>query len=339
MEITRYPLPYQSMFRPACFTLEDMRAAGGIDIEISSVGMYGPLGVKRLYSATSATVNVAPYARRLFAPEPLCSSAAGIYSPAGRHAAVFISGGGIASPSAVLCGGTRDAEWNRLMSASPSRVAIAPGECDELSVISNDWVSPVVTFRRGATTYTDNSMGRGGSQGVMTAVVDAGAVIQRYRTLTGGTAAELTGFTVRMRLDQTGFADRVLERHYTIDRTPRTGQRLAWVNSYGAIDYYTFPAAAEFRSAGSRNRIGTSAGFRTVSTSAFRSLKLLSEPVDAAGAEWLSELFSSPAVWMVSGADFEKVEVAAGGVAVSPLEPTVVEVVVSPGVEAFSRKL
>jgi hypothetical protein len=343
MRITRSPEAYQSMFRPACFTIEDMsQAPDGVDIEISAVGRVEPLGAKRLYPAAAratATVNVAPYARRVFDPAPMCGSAAGIYPAAGRHVACFVSGGEVASPAVVLCGGSHDAEWNSLLSAAPEAVKIAPGEKDEMSVISEDWIFPVVTFSREGVTYTDTSMGRCSAEGVVTAVVDADAVAERFRSLTGGATSELAEFTVRLKLDQYGFSGRKIERRYTLDRTPRAGRRLAWVNRYGVVDYHTFPACEEFRSTGGRTVVETTAGPRTVATRARQSLRLISEPCGAVEAEWLSEIFSSPAVWMIDGADFEKVEVAAGEVVCSPLLPTVVSVVVSPAEGAYSRKI
>ncbi len=339
MRIPRFPAAYQSMFRPACFTLEDMQAAGGVDVAIHAAQTIEPLGVKRLYSATSAVVNVSPYVRRLWKPEPMVDLGAGIHPAPGRHVVCWIECGTMTSRSVVLCGGTVDADWNWLLSAAPASVRIAPGERDEMSILSEDWVSPVVTFRRGNVTYTDNSMGQRSAEGMMTAVVDVDAVARRFSAMTGAPSAELDEFTVRLKIEQAGFVNRLVERHYVVDRAERPSRRLAWVNRFGAIDYHTFPLAAEFRSRGGRTRVETSGGRRTAATSAVQSLKLTSEPCGAADAEWLSEIFSSPAVWMVEGASFSEVEVEAGEVVCSPLQPTVVEVVVSPVEAGFSRKL
>jgi hypothetical protein len=95
----------------------------------------------------------------------------------------------------------------------------------------------------------------------------------------------------------------------------------------------------EFRSEGSRTRIETPAGYKTVATAARQSLKLLSDPCDAPTAEWLSELFSSPAVWLITGTEYEKVEVASGETVATPLQPTVVSVTISPAAVNISRKL
>jgi hypothetical protein len=183
-------------------------------------------------------------------------------------------------------------------------------------------------------------MGQRAAEGIITAVIDTGDVFARYQTLTGGAADELTEFTVRLRLEQAGYTARRVERRYVIDRARRSGRRLAWVNRFGVIDYYTFPVVDKFRSAGSRTRVVTADGYRTVATSGAQSIGLLSEPCGAVEAEWLSEIFSSPAVWMIDWAGgFEKVEVEAGEVVSTPLRPTVVSVVVAPGEPPVSRKL
>ncbi len=327
------------MFRPACYTLEDMQAAGGVDVAIHAAQKVEPLGTKRLYSATKAVVNVAPYVRTLWKPAPLVNLGAGIHPAPGRHVVCWIECGTVTSRSVVLCGGSVDADWNTTLSASPSSVKIAPGERDEISVLSEDWVSPVVTFRRGNVTYTDTSMGQRSAEGMLTVVVDVDAVARRFATMTGARSTDLTDFSVRLKIEQAGFVNRLVERHYTVDRAVRPSRRLAWVNRYGAIDYHTFPLAAEFRSGGDRTRVETSGGPRTVATNAVQSLKLLSDPCNEADAEWLSEIFSSPAVWIVDGASFSEVEVAGGEVVCSPLQPTLVEIVVSPVEGAFSRKL
>jgi hypothetical protein len=128
-------------------------------------------------------------------------------------------------------------------------------------------------------------------------------------------------------------------RRYILDVVSKGGRRLAWVNRYGAIDYHTFPVAGEVRSTGGRTRIYSPGGYRTVATEAYRSETLLSEPCDAATAEWLAEIFSSPAVWTVDGSTCERVEVAGGEVACSPARPSVVSVTLSCPVKTVSRKL
>jgi hypothetical protein len=314
-----------------------MQAPGGVDIEIFSDSGDQLLGVKRIYSTDGASVNVAPYARRLLNPTPLCAQTAGIQIGTARTAACYIAAPDFVSDRVMLCAGSENAGANMLLSAAPPTVKIAPGEKDEMGIISKARIYYEVTFRHGEISHTEE-IGQRNNAGSMAVVIDPDAVRQVYVRRTGGAPDELADFTVRLRLAQAGFEGRIIERKYIIDGSGRTGRRLAWVNRYGSVDYHTFPVCEEFRSWGSRTRIETPAGYRTVATSARQSLRLLSEPCDAATAEWLSELFSSPSVWLVDGSVAEKVEVAAGEVVCSPLQPTMVSVVISPAVANVSRK-
>jgi hypothetical protein len=332
------PPRYGSAFRPACFILDEIQAPEGVDIEIRGA-TDELLGVKRIYSSSEeVSLNVTPYVRRLLAPVPMCESAAGIYVGGARTASCFLSAEGFVSEAVALCGGSEDAPVNTLLSAAPDRVKIAPGERDEMGIISGDRVYCDISFSKGDVSFT-HQMGERNAAGMLAAVIDTDAVCSAYASVTGGAESELREFTVRLRLDETGFQNKIVERTYTIERNASAGHRLAWVNRYGAVDYYTFPVCEEFRSEGSRTRIETPAGYRTVATTARQSLKLLSDPCDTPTAEWLSGLFSSPAVWMVRGSEFEKVEVATGKVVATPLQPTVIEVSVSPATVNVSRKL
>lgn len=331
------PTRYGSVFRPACFALEGIKVPAGVDMEIRAVAGNELLGVKRMYSSGSASVNVAPYVRRLLRPAPMCGNAAGVHVGTARVASCFIAATDFRSDTVTLCAGTEDASENTLLSAAPHAVKIAPGEKDEMSVISGDRVVAEVIFRRVETSYTE-IFGQRNAAGMLAAVVDADEMCRIYASRTGGAPTEPTDFTVRLKLEQTGFEDRVIERKYILDRGVRKGRRLAWVNRYGSVDYHTFPVCEEFRSKGGHTRIETSAGYRTVATAGVQSLKLSSEPCDELTAEWLSELFSSPAVWMVYGSQFERVDVAAGEVVCSPLQPSTVSVVVSAATPSVSRK-
>jgi hypothetical protein len=341
MKITSYPTPYGSVYRPACVSLAEVQAPEGIDIDIMSTDGSVLLGTKRIYSDSTARINVAPYLRRLLAPVPLCDRGHGIITTTGRDASCVVKAAGVTSSSVTLCGGTEDSPLDTLLSAAPPVVKIAPGERDEMSVLSGGIVEPVVTIQWNGATYTDSTMGQKLYSGVLTAVIDPDTVCHKLHLRTGAPLDAPDGFSVRLQLRQAGRENVVVERRYVIDRSVRGGgaRRLAWLNRFGVVDYHTFPVAEEFSSSGERTRIVTSGGFRTVATSGVQSLRLLSEPCDEVAAEWLSEIFSSPLVWMVDGANsYERVEVAAGGVVCSPDRPTVVSVTVSPAAPPVSRK-
>ncbi len=339
MTVTTFPRPYQSVFRDACFSLAGIPTPE-VDVSIRAVGQTAPLGIKRIYTeGGGGSVNVAPYMRRLVAPEPLCGFSAGMVAGIGRVVSCFVEAPGYTSAAIALTGGTEDAPLDTILSAAPRTVKIRPEEKDEIAVITGGTaVKPVIVFNHGGVEYVDDSHGAFTGNGMAAMVVDADAFGRTFTSLTGAAEEEMTGFAVRLTIRTGTPSETILERRYTLDRVSGAGRRLAWVNRYGAVDYHTFPTLAEVRSAGSRTRIYTSEGYRTVATTAERSETLFSEPCDAAAAEWLGEIFSSPAVWEVDGVRYERTEVAGGGVEHSPLRPAVVSVTLSAPTKTVSRK-
>jgi hypothetical protein len=372
----------------------------GIDVGIFSPDAAGRLGVKRFYPTATTTrtptdshtdshtdsqtdhptttrVDVAPYVRRLFAPTPMCGHPPGLHEATGRVVRCGIEVAGRVSPTVPLCLGTDDAPVDTILSAAPARVAIRPGERDELSVVTGGGgVTATFVFPEGAGSRVHYLPA---AEGMATMVVSPEDAAKQFAALTGRPAAELRQFAVELTLTgaaaggDSGATDpgsaaidsgrRNLRRDYLLEPTLREGVRLAWVNRFGAVDYHTFPAATERRVAGSRLRILSEGGYRTVATAAAVSETLVGEPCDAATAQWLAEIHSSPAVWRVGYAadigegglesaaaglfesvdegvdDFERVEAAGGEVRTSPLHPGSVTVTISPATNNVSRKL
>lgn len=336
MKVTDYPKAYQSAFREACFTLGEVSAGGWLDVGIYTPLVAEPLGVKRIYGNGEMAVNVAPYVRALLSPEPLCG-AAGLTKAAGRTAACFISATGCTSATVRLTAGTDDAPSNTILSALPGVSKIRLGERDEISLITGgNSVRPMITFRCGGAEYTDYSFSPLAADGMITFVVDADAIGALFSSMTGADAPEMEGFTVILRVAAS--PDIYLSRHYEVIQASHTGLRLAWINRYGAVDYFTFPYSQGGQAGGKRECIYASGGYRTIATSSEKSETLMSGQTDAATAEWLSEIFSSPAAWSVSGNVCEKVEVAEGSAEYSPLRPCAVSVTVGPAKKPVSRK-
>ncbi len=338
MNVISCPKAYQSAFRDACFVLDGFSTSSGVDVTISSFSQYGGLGVKRVYASGEVSVNAAPYIRRLLAPEPVCGTPLGVYLAVKRAVTCYVSAEGSNSPAVYLTGGSEDAPVDTIASASPGVLKIRMGETDELSVVtSGGRIKPLIKFRHEGVEYTDRSQIYSASTEMQAVVVNADDIGRLFTANTGAPVSEMTEFTISLEI-RVGSSDIYVDRRYEIDRNTGRGRRLAWVNRYGAIDYYTFPYVAGGRVSGSRGRIYTPDGYRTVATSAETAETLLSEPCDAACAGWLSEIFSSPAVWTVDGTHFEKVEVAAGSAEYPSAHPATVAVTVSPAEKPFSRK-
>ncbi len=338
MNVITYPKPYQSAFREACFVFGGVSAPSGVDISIISAAHGSVLGVKRIYAEGEASVNAAPYVRRLLSPEPLCEKSLGIYTVAARSVACRVSAGGYTSSNVSLSAGSDDAPVNSILSMAPETSKIRFGESDEISVFGDgNKVKPLITFRYDGAEYTDYSIPSHKSVGMLTFVVNADDAGALFTALIGADPSEMTEFTVSLQIT-VGVSDFYFERRYEVDPNASTGRRLAWINRYGAIDYCTFPYSVGGMVSGSRERIYTSGGYRTVATAAEISETLLSEPCDTDTAKWLAEIFSSPAVWTVDGGKFERVEVTGGSAEYSSARPGAVSVKIGPVMRTFSRK-
>ena len=339
MNVTVYPKAYQSAFREASFVLSGVAASSGTDIGISSYSYAETLGVKRVYATGEVSVNAAPYVRRFLGPEPLCGAKPmDVVTGEGRTVACRVSAGDYTSSAVWLTAGSDDAPVNMIISAAPSVVKIRPGESDEISVIADGTrMRPLISFMHEGTEYTDYSIPNYSGVEMLTLVVNPDAVGRLFTEHTGADVSEMTGFTVWIRMTE-NWVDTFCSRRYEIDRNGTGGRRIAWVNRYGAVDYYTFPYVTGGSVSGSRGRIYTPDGYRTVATSAETTETLLSEPCDPESVRWLSEIFSSPAVWTIDGTDYRKVEVADGASDYSSSRPGTVSVIVGPVKKPVSRK-
>jgi hypothetical protein len=331
------PKQYRSAFREPCFVVGDVAAAS--DMTITADG--NPVGVKRIYPIGAATINPGPYIRRAFSIEPALRNSLVPFVCAGRSVACQISSGAYRSDTVYLTGGTEDAPVGEILSAAPETVVLRRGEYDEIPFITagRSVVMNAVFFHDGGE-RRENLNSQLTDRRMMVMCVSMDLMCLYFTGLTGLDAEHLRRFTLEFTMPAAPEGPEiVIRRNYLFDRSAGSGVRLAWINRYGAIDCHTFPVRSESRVAGSRTRVETPAGYRTVATATEQSTTLLSGPCDERTAEWLAEVFSSPAVWVVSGSSTKRVEVAGGGVDLLPLQPSTVAVTISPASKTVSRKL
>jgi hypothetical protein len=335
MIISGYPMAYQSAFRPARFVLTDVEAPEGLDVEILPATGSEVLGVKRIWGQGEFAVNVAPYVRSLLSPLPLCDKAMGVNTDRKRYAICRVSAAGVTSDVAYLTAGTVDAPTDVILSAAPDRLTIRKGEKDEITVITTGGgVTPSIIFPYGGLEYSDNIYLGNSSTGMHTFVVDEAMVASRFAGTTGLARENMREFIVML-----SSGDIQIKRRYVVDATPHRGRRLAWVNRYGAIDYYTFPDTDSRTLSGGRGRILSSAGWSTVATKAEDWTSLTSDYEEGATLEWLAEILSSPRVWIVEGNKSIEVDVADGSVLFDPTLPGNMTLKVRPSAVVVSRKL
>lgn len=340
MNVIEYPKAFQSAFRPALFVLDGVKAAAdGIDVAVLPASDTNPLGVKRIYGEGRIAVNAAPYVRSLLSPQPLCGQPAGIMCDQRRYAGCRVSTAGYTSAAVYLTAGTENAPSGKILSAAPASVKIRPGEKDEFSVVSSgNTVKPFVTLTYGGGEYTVDSLSGTSGAGMHTFVVDSAEIAKLFTAKTGADPALMEGFTVTLKVSESG-GETYLTRRYLFDNAQHNGRRLAWVNRYGAIDYYTFPTTARQTETGAKERIATGDGVRVVSTSSGAALTLESDCETAETLCWLAEIYSSPGVWAIEGSKFTEVDAAGSPASFDPRLPGRLMVKISPVEPAVSRKI
>lgn len=82
---------------------------------------------------------------------------------------------------------------------------------------------------------------------------------------------------------------------------PSDGVRLAWINAYGAIDYWNFGTRRKTSTKFNREKIYTEQGYSTTSLQADTTQTVSSRPMPQAQTEVLSRIFRAEAVWLIDG--------------------------------------
>jgi hypothetical protein len=339
MNFESYPIAYQSAFRPALFVLADVEAPNGLDVEVLPAASSNVLGVKRIYGTGQFAVNASPYISSLLAPEPLCSESMGLVFGPRRYAGCRVKAAGNTSPVAYLTAGIDNAPVGSILSAAPTTLTIRPCEKDEISVITGGGsVTPTITFFHNGSEYTDDIFLSDFGAGVLTFVVDQAAVAQKFSSRTGLDGQDMREFTVVLRLTLQGGQYAYVRRKYIVDTTPHRGHRLAWINRYGAIDYYTFPDTTLRTLSGGRGRIISATGWSAISTETEDWTLLTSDYEQGSTLEWLAEILSSPRVWIIERDVATEIDVADGAVSFDPTLPGNLTVRVRPSAVSISRQ-
>jgi hypothetical protein len=164
---------------------------------------------------------------------------------------------------------------------------ISHGECDELTLFSDEAVTVTVTAQAGTT-----------------------ATAESYRTATGGLHV--------FRLDTRDFPEAETltvdagacgSVAYTVISAPTGARRLAWRSSAGGIEHYTFPVEKSESVETIRQRAYGAEGHLVARTRAERRTVLVSAYEPRATLEGLSEVLSSPDVWLAEDDGYTAVDV------------------------------
>ena len=283
---------YASIAKPILFEVEE---AGSNRAKIIVNGEV--VGEKR-YTDNSFAVDVAPYLRGAFVCEPLIGEYETV-APTGRLATAQIEVAGQTSEQLRFIASREDCAELMLLSNMPLRRTLAVGERDELSFTGMEIVDTETTV---VVMYEDGSEWQylsGIVSSYATSIIDFDSLAARSQKRIKG-----------LRVATGSGTERVSEVYYDIVKRPNRSVRLAWLNSLGGVDYYTFDSLVSQKSATKRVESltargeGRSVACQSVLTSVLRSAHEPREMVEA-----LSDIISSPAVWVVESEAFRRVSV------------------------------
>lgn len=259
------PAPYSSVKEPLIFNI-DRDADTLVEVTVN--------GFHKLLPPKTTAVNVAQYYRDDFSIRPVTAwpNPAMVPCPGfncGRVANASITVDGVTSGRIPVVSADKPLVVNRFMSDLRRRTVMR-GQIDELPVYAS---SPTVV-KSGSTQVS----------------LPAGIYIVWFRI--PDDAPER--FAAELQTPDGVVLDRV---EYRIGKG--CGVRLAWINAYGAIDYWNFESRRKSVLKISREKIYTEQGYTTTSLQADTTETVTSRPLSEELTAVLSRLFVAEGVWHI----------------------------------------
>lgn len=266
-------------------------------VRIVDVTSNEEVGTQYLRGVTYAEVNIAPYVSRLewYAPD-VASQTSFTNAPVARYK---ICVDDIDSEEVVLSVNRGERITTpAVVSSFPSLRRIAYGESSTLLILAKPaaTVSAEITANNGEQVSVSHSN-------------LSGAVILSIST--EDFSSEIQTLDVKLSCSGEEFAS----LKYVVDSPTKTAKKLAWISESGAIEQYDFPISNGVSYAAEKHSVVTSEGVQTCQCKTVAHLSICSRYEPSAVIESLSQIISSPKVWIKQGDEFKRVEVATSSVA------------------------
>ena len=261
-----------------------------LNVKVTDAETNALLGTKRYAEVTEATVDAAPIVNRHlhFAPE---TGPTGFLPAKDRRREVKVkvetADATATSGTCVYHAGEKALTASGLLTTMPLQRLIAPGECDEVTMLTID--TPWMTVR---------ATGPGGTKERNYSTRNT--VVQVFRLNTAD-------FPGAERITLTTGEGQTVE--YTVIASPKGARRIAWRSRAGSLEHYTFPTEVCATVEASKTRICGPDGYSTTASTEKRRTRLRSAYETRAAAEALAEIVASPQVWRVAGGRYEPVDV------------------------------
>ncbi len=233
--------------------------------------------VKKLYNTSSATINIAPIVANAFMSSP-ASGETGIETPQCGYGLVSLSCGEYSTEPRYFVAAKGELPEEGVVSTIPTKRVISFAEADEVWIRAQEGslvsVELAVSDELGESTYLFEHTAE-----------ECGFVRFRFNTLDFSPSA----MTAQVRVVCGGQEEEVIT--YTYIPRVRGAVRLAWIGYMGSVEHYTFPASTSVK----------------IMKGGVRRYEVVSNYESHWVVEALSEIISSPKVWMVEGDDYHEV--------------------------------
>lgn len=291
MEFTCVPENYALLEQGLRYDIDFGEVRSSVDIAVRDLTANRTVATLRFADTAAVSLDIAPYVRRLFRPQPVVAGRTGCFGE-NRLVTVALEVDGVRSPMRTYTLLTVDG-LARMLTTLPRRRTIAAGEFDEIPIYAPE----------GGMVYVDAEYASGVHSN-RPFQVERSAAFALFRLAADDFSDAVT---VRVTLEASGRTDEVV---YEVVRRNAGSRRLAWVASSGEIAAYTFPTCCKERLKVDKVRFyAGEEGYRTTGISASRSCTLVSDYEPRAMIEALDEVLAAPRVWLVSGTTLSEVDV------------------------------
>lgn len=305
MKFTSIPEAHSSLRESLIYAFDTEAEAHDVELKIINADTNQTIATKRLYGISQGEVDIAPYLRQVVRPTlPAKVDGCGEVDCA-MQIRVKVEVDGVTS--AVRRYITAKVDLEQPYTSLTTQIAQRTMACDEFDIIS--WFAHpeivvevvVESYGKGNESLTIRPSGVG-QQAVAISALDFANSPEDLRA------------TVMV----DGVATTVVE--YQIKPNLRGARRVAWLNGSLSPELYTFPLRKSVLIESTRRHMASIWGSEAAEVESSNQLKLLSayEPKKQLNA--LSEILSSPRVWLVEGADVKSVELHTERVLLSPTE-------------------
>ena len=304
------PDDFSPLFRDVIYKIN--RGEGGktpYDVEV-----LGPdedlIGVKRFADAGEIDMNIAGYLKQAYFPEPVGNGGCALLKDLGRSVRASLRIGGEDCDGRVFAGSEERLEAGKLLSKMACRRSLGQGEYDELSFAVGKGTVSVIVEAEGRQPFSF-TVDCTANKEIVTFRLDADNIALRADA-SGSSFRELEYVSVTVYLE----GRRIARVYYDIIKGARPGVRIAWLNSLGGVDYYTFDLLNSETVKVSRQGYISDKGYRGVSLKKEKILEVTGGYLNRAMSEALSEVISSRYVWMVNDSRANPLEVVSDSVVI-----------------------